>query len=96
MIATFKLATKHRIEEPMLECEWLNKVKVLQQVPGERGFIDPSKASVKDYIVNDKMGCKLFRTIVAQLRDFENEESRLQLRRAKAGPNDRPVTKVPS
>jgi hypothetical protein len=66
------------VEEPLLEHGWVNKPKGLLQVLWERGFIDPVKAGLLDYVVHDKPGCKGLRTMVAELRDFENEETRLQ------------------
>jgi hypothetical protein len=82
MEAISKVATNNgiplEVEEPLLEHGWVNKPKGLLQVLWERGFIDPAKADLLDYVVNDKPGCKGLRTMVAELRDFENEETRLQ------------------
>jgi hypothetical protein len=76
-----KLATNHDIplvvDEPLLKHGWLNKPKGLLQLPWEGGFIDPSKPP-KNYVVDGKPGCKGPRTMVAELRDFENAETRLQ------------------
>jgi hypothetical protein len=81
MDALSSIATNHGIplvvEEPLLKHGWLNKPKGLLQLLWERGFIDPSKPR-QNYVVDDKPGCKGLRTMVAELRDFDNEETRLQ------------------
>jgi hypothetical protein len=88
MDALSSLATNHGIplvaEDPLLKHGWLNKPKGLLQLLWKRGFIDPSKPP-KNYVDDDKPGCKGLRTMVAELRDFENEETRLQYVRQKLG-----------
>jgi hypothetical protein len=61
-----------------LKYGWLNKPKGLLQILWEGGFIHPLRINKEDYIVDDKPGRKGLRTMAAELRDFENEETRLQ------------------